>query len=394
MLSRRQILQSLGASAASALAPASALALPFQRIGAPVNRAQIVDADFNVAPYLGRLIASGIKTIGRYYDRPYGTGIGEVCYHHPAKVLTKSELSAIEHAGLSVFIVFQHCGHLCANFDMANPATSDKGRKDAEGAIQLAAELGQPAHTPIYFAVDFDPAPGSDCAMAAPRIWPSVEAYFDQINEVFARTKWEVGVYGAGITCRRLKASGRAKYFWVSTSLGHIGTPEFFNGGDWHVYQNVTEIKRSYAPDTFDTNLVNPGQTYFGQWTTKGPALPHSAVEASEILASRAFVRKGCAFWSSPDPKKPKIATKAVRYNTTCRLLTPEENSFHGVSLTESDAIDAYVHKADLVLGGLQGNMPIFETSAAKCSMPPTAFALPPKPADAGSVEAKALPPR
>ncbi len=62
--------------------------------------------------------SAGIKTIGRYYDRAYGTGIGEVCYHHPQKILTKAELAAIERAGMSVFIVFQHCGHSCANFNM------------------------------------------------------------------------------------------------------------------------------------------------------------------------------------------------------------------------------------------------------------------------------------
>lgn len=392
MLSRRRFLQSVGASTAAALAPTAPFALPFQRLGSPANRAQIVDIDFNATPYLGRLIASGIKTIGRYYDREYGSGKGESCYHNKTKVLTRAELAAIESAGLSVFVIFQHCGHDCTNFDIGNPETANKGRKDAEGAIRVAEELHQPAHTPIYFAVDFDPSPTK--TMPAARMWPSIEAYFNQVNEVFARTKWDVGIYGSGTTCRKLRAGNLAKYFWVSTSLGHIGTPEFFNGGDWHVFQNATEIKRSYAPDTFDTDVVNPGQTYFGQWTTKGPALPHSAVEATEILASRAFVRKGCVHWSSPDSKKPRIASKAVRYNTTCRVMTPEENGgYHGVSMTEADAVDGYVHKADLVMGGLWPNMPVYETGAAKCAAPPVAMASP-KPAGAGPVEAKALPPR
>jgi hypothetical protein len=358
--------------------------MPRQVIGSSANRAQIVDADFDVTRYLGPLKAAGIKTVGRYYDRGYGSGKGEACYHNATKILTRAELAAIEHAGMSVFVIFQHCGHDCANFDLQNPETAAKGYKDAEAAIQLAAELGQPPHTPIYFAVDFDPTPGSDCALAAARIWPSVEAYFDQIQQVFARTRWEIGVYGAGVTCRRLRASNRAKYFWVSTSLGHIGTPEFFNGGDWHLFQNVTEIKRSYAPDTFDTNVVNPGQTYFGQWTTRGPALPHNAVEATAILASRAFVKKGCVYWSGPDARKPRVASKPTRYNTTCRLLTEEDSGYLGVSMAEDDAINAYVHKSDVVLGGLWGNMPSYQT-AAKCSMPPTALALPPKPVLAGS---------
>ena len=270
MLSRRQVLQSLGASAAGALVPSRGWAA----IGSPLSRAQIVDFDFDATPYLTQLKNAGVKTIGRYYDRAYGTGIGEVCYHHKSKTLTKAELTAIERAGMFVYVIYQHCNHSCANFDMANPATADKGRKDAIAAVQLARDLGQPADTPIYFGVDFDPYPGSDCKIPAARIWPSVEQYFSQINEVFAQTRWQVGIYGAGVTCKRLKESGKAKFFWLSTSLGHAGSPEFFNGGDWHLFQNVTEIKRPYAPDTIDTDVANPAHPYFGAWTSHGPGAP------------------------------------------------------------------------------------------------------------------------
>ena len=131
MLSRRQVLQSLGASAAGALAP-SRRGPCRPAIGSAANRAQIVDFDFDVTPYLTQLKNAGVKTIGRYYDRAYGTGIGEVCYHHKSKTLTKAELTAIERAGMSVYVIFQHCNHSCANFDLANPATADKGRKDAD----------------------------------------------------------------------------------------------------------------------------------------------------------------------------------------------------------------------------------------------------------------------
>ncbi len=299
MLSRRQILQSLGASAAGALVPSRGWAA----IGSPLSRAQIVDFDFDATPYLTQLKNAGVKTIGRYYDRAYGTGIGEVCYHHKSKTLTKAELTAIERAGMFVYVIYQHCNHSCANFDMANPATADKGRKDAIAAVQLARDLGQPADTPIYFGVDFDPYPGKDCAMPAARIWPSVEQYFSQINEVFAQTRWQVGIYGAGVTCKRLKESGKAKFFWLSTSLGHVGSPEFFNGGEWHLFQNVTEIKRPYAPDTIDTDVANPAQPYFGAWTSHGPAPGHDPEAATAILDSRAFIKKGCVIMAAPNPK-------------------------------------------------------------------------------------------
>ena len=295
--------------------------------------------------------------------------------------MTKAELTAIENAGLSVFVVFQHCGAQCVNFDLQNKETAEKGRKDAEGAVRLAQELGQPAETPIYFAIDFDPTPGRDNPLPAARIWPSIEAYFDQVAEVLARTSWRVGVHGAGITCQRLKASGKAKYFWLSSSLGHIGSPEFFNGGQWHLFQNVIEIKRSYARNTFDTDVANPAAPYFGQWTSRGLAMPHNSTVAADILASRAFVKKACVVATAPDKGKLRPATKTARYNSTCRILTDEDRGYVGVSMIEDDVVDGYVHTSDLVLGGLSGNMP-GSGSANRCFPPPTAAA--PNPGTAG----------
>jgi hypothetical protein len=382
MLSRRLVLQSLAASSAVALTPSQVWSNPGQRIGSPANRAQIVDADFDVSPYLKQLKSAGVTTIGRYYDRAYGTGIGEKCYHHPLKTLTKAELTAIENAGMSVYVVFQHCGANCANFDLQNKETAEKGRKDAVAAVQLARDLGQPANTPIYFAIDFDPTPGRDNAVPATRIWPSIEAYFDQVNEVLGGTRWQVGVYGAGITCQRLKASGKAKYFWLSSSLGHLGSPDFFNGGQWHLFQNVIEIKRSYARNTFDTDVANPAAPYFGQWTSRGPAQLHDSTEALDILASRAFVRRGCVIMSGPGNQKARpIASRPARFNSTCRILTQEDRGYVGVSMTEDDAVDAYVHTSDLILGGLLRNMP-GNGSASRCVPPPSASA--PKPDFAG----------
>ena len=84
MLSRRQMLQSLAASAAGALAPSQALSQSGASGSArrPTARRSSI-CDFDVTPYLAQLKSAGVKTIGRYYDRAYGSGIGETCYHHP-----------------------------------------------------------------------------------------------------------------------------------------------------------------------------------------------------------------------------------------------------------------------------------------------------------------------
>jgi hypothetical protein len=369
MLSRRQVVQAVVASSVAALAPSRVLCNPYQRIGSAANRAQIVDADFDVTPYLARLKSAGVKTIGRYYDRAYGTGTGETCYHNKSKVLSKAELAAIEQVGLSVYVVFQHCGAQCVNFDVKNKATADKGRKDAEAAVALARELGQPANTPIYFAIDYDPAHDSGCRLPADRIWPSIETYFDQVHEVLAQSRWQVGVYGAGATCQRLRTSGRAKYFWLSTSLGHNGSREFFNAGQWHLFQNLTEIKRGYAPDTFDTDVTNPSASYFGQWTSRGRAPVHDPIAAIDILASRAFVKSGCTVMPALSGRKARNTSSTGIFNATCRILTIEDGGYLGVSMTEDEAVDGYVHRSDVVPGGLLRNMPVFNSSRV-CAPP------------------------
>jgi len=92
-------------------------------------------------------------------------------------------------------------------------------------------------------------------------------------------------------------------------------------------------------------------------------------------------VKKACVMAAAPDNGKPRPAPKTARYNSTCRILTDEDRDYVGVSMTEDDAVDGYVHTSDLVLGGLARNMP-GSGSANRCFPPPTAAA--PKPGTAG----------
>ena len=147
------------------------------------------------------------------------------------------------------------------------------------------------------------------------------------------------------------------------------------------MFQNVVEIKRSYARNTFDTDVINPAAPYFGQWTSRGPAPPHNPAVAADILASRAFGKKACVMASAPGNDKPRVVAKTSRFNSTCRILTDEGQGYFGVSMTEGDVVDGYVHTSDLVLGGLSRNMP-GPGSANRCFPGPTAAA--PKPGTAG----------
>ena len=249
MLSRRQVLRSLAASSAArtrALAGAVRSPRP-SRIGSAANRAQIVDFDFDVTPYLAQLKSAGVKTIGRYYDRAYGTGIGEVCYHHKSKTLTKAELTAIERAGMSVYVIFQHCGAQCANFDLAKPGRPPtRGARTPSAAVRWRANSDSPrTRRSISRSISIRTHGKATARCRPTRIWPSIEQYFDQINEVL-RANALAGRQSTA-PARHASASRRAarrSIFWLSTSLGHIGSPEFFNGG---ALASVSERHRDQA---------------------------------------------------------------------------------------------------------------------------------------------------
>ena len=282
------MLQSLGASAAGALVPSRGLAPASARLA---NRAQIVDFDFDATPYLTQFKNAGVKTIGRYYDRAYGTGIGEVCYHHKSKTLTKAELTAIERAGMFVYVIFQHCNHSCANFDMANPPPPIRGARTPSPRCSWRAISASP-RTRRSISASISIRIRQDCAMPAARIWPSVEEYFSQINEVFAQTRWQVGVYGAGVTCKRLKESGKAKFFWLSTSLGHARLAGVLQR---RRMASLSERHRNQAP--LRARYVRhrrrqSGAAYFGAWTSRGPAPRHDPEVATAILAAAPSSRK------------------------------------------------------------------------------------------------------
>jgi hypothetical protein len=377
MFSRRQVMKYFGAATGSLILPVEqrAHAQPSTRLGCAQNRIQVIDADFTLLNWADKVRDTGVKTVARYYDRDYGSGPTETCWHNDTKRLTKRELQAIEEAGLSVIVLLQHCGANCLSFQADNSSTAEKGRKDATAAIQQAQDLGQPDDTPIYFGIDFDPVHGSSCKLPIETIWASIETYFNQINEVFAKTRWQVGIYAAGHPCQFVKERNLAKYFWLSAAMAHEGTHSFFNRGGWHIFQNRIDLQKNYgrkSEDFIDTNVVNPNVVdptldagYFGQWTSKARAPAHDIETSLDILQSRAFMRAACGYKKNKDEK----STPRGSFNATCRIMIEERDGYFGINMTEGDDIECYIHESDVVVGML-GNMPKFE-AAKTCAPPP-----------------------
>lgn len=132
------------------------------------------DAAREVGSLAARLKAANIDFVCRYYSR------------NTAKNLSASEAKALGDAGIRIVSVWEGAGDLLASFSPA------QGAQDAADALKLAAAIGQPQGSAIYFAVDFDATPAE--------IANEVTGYFVAIQTAFAG-KYKVGVYGSGLVC-------------------------------------------------------------------------------------------------------------------------------------------------------------------------------------------------
>lgn len=149
--------------------------------------------------------------VGRYYSRT--TKID-------GKKLTRDEALTISQAGLQIVAVYEDGPTNYTYFSAA------RGTADAQGAIQQAAAVGQPAGTAIYFTVDYD--------AAASEIAGNITDYFKAINAAVG-DQFIVGVYGSGATCQAILSAGLAKLAWLSCSTSWMGTKSFTN---WTIKQD------------------------------------------------------------------------------------------------------------------------------------------------------------
>ena len=220
-------------------------------------RMRIIDSACDLTAHAEGIRLAGIKTVIRYYARGPGQWAG--------KVLTRSELDALEAQNLSVVVVFQNDNHKPdAFFD------EYKKVEDVMWARTHADHLQQPGGTPIYFGVDFDlrhwDGKKSDSSVTAQRI-AAVKSYFDYARQELAKDGRTIGVYGCGATCEILE--GIADYFWLSASADYSRSGEFYNSGKWHLFQNRVDLTRFYgdpASCPIDSNLAHPDHEDFGQW--------------------------------------------------------------------------------------------------------------------------------
>lgn len=164
----------------------------------------IIDTGRTTRDAAGRLRDAGVSTVFRYYARQTRL---------PEKRLTRPEAEALISAGIAIGAVFQNAG------DSGDCFSAALGEADGACARDHAtAEIGQPAGSAIYFAVDYD---ASDADIAA-RILPHFEAVRREIAGAGNRPGYRLGAYGTGRVCEALHKAGLADLTWLSNKPGDV----------------------------------------------------------------------------------------------------------------------------------------------------------------------------
>jgi hypothetical protein len=183
-----------------------------------------MDAAVNCTSFADAIVASGMKFVARYYTR------------FSNKVISRTEALTLSQAGLQLVTVFQDVNN---NIQFFNATL---GAQNAGKALQLAAAIGQPSGSAIYFAADFNP---SSAQVTGP-----IMDHFRAIAAAFSAnaTQYAVGVYGSGMLCRMLRDAGLAQFTWLT---GSTSFPEY---ASFLPQANLVQIapSRTLIPDSLD----------------------------------------------------------------------------------------------------------------------------------------------
>lgn len=154
---------------------------------------------------------AGYEVVGRYLTNKFA--------------MTKTEINNITRAGLDIFAIYEY-GNSVKYFE-----TEGRGYMDAEEAKKAALNLGIPAQTVIYFAVDYD--------MMDYQVDEIIIPYFKQISDSIQ--PYKVGIYGSRNICSKVSKAGLAvSSFVLDMSTGYSGNLGFTMPSNWHFDQFAT----------------------------------------------------------------------------------------------------------------------------------------------------------
>lgn len=239
----------------------------------------VIDTTADVGGLAVALASAGVRTVIRYYNNR-NTPV------HPNKCLTARELGELLAAGLSVAIVFEQRGGANGHIE---DLTQAMGRRDGARAMALAASLGQPAGSAIYFAVDADFVRTAELVQ--------IEDYFKAVRDALGG-RYRCGCYGSGLVGRRLTQAGLVDLVWLSGSTGWSGTKQALTDGSWALFQKDLDQASPVGGFDHDGNVVNPAQADFGQFDATGVQVTPRGMGAAALL--RVAARSGLNLRTGP----------------------------------------------------------------------------------------------
>jgi hypothetical protein len=167
--------------------------------------------------------------------------VGRYLSSHGWKVISPTEATALQNAGLSIVLVYEDAPTSDTYF------SNGRGQADGARAAQQAQILGAPNGTTIYFAVDYD-ASDSDIQGVITQYFQGVSLAFrnfQAVNNIVYRT----GVYGSGATCAAITSAVLATQAWLADATGWRGHATFTT---WAISQGLPEkvLGMSVDPDS------------------------------------------------------------------------------------------------------------------------------------------------
>ncbi len=270
----------------------------------------IIDTNHDSSTRLPQLRAAGIDTIIRYYMRGSSS-----------KVIRRAEAQALAAAGFRLGIVYEGAGDRLVSF------SEDIGYRDAAHCRQYGrSEIGQPAGSAVYFAVDAD--------FSAAQIKSNIIPYFRGVAHAFGEDnglpRYRTGVYGSGAVCQAIADAGLAELTWVSCSTGWSGSKAFLASGRWNLRQYLPKM---IAGLDCDPDEANPQKSDIGVFVPS--AQPASAPKLHTVTA-----RPGLRLRSGPglDHEVTRVLAFGAKVTTGAK-----SGDWVMVDVENDGAFDGYV---------------------------------------------------
>lgn len=187
------------------------------------------------------------------YADGYRFAIGYVSQDNTGKNITRAQIDALHAAGLAVGIVYEY------NPDSAIGGHA-QGIVDAGIAVRGAQQLGVPAGTTIYFAVDFNITAGE---------METALAYLEGAETVCDSAGYGVGVYGGYPLCHYLASQQQGFDMWQTYA---------WSAGNWEpaaqVRQVLNGVHEAGANIDLDTVIILNNAGFWGTGTPAANGKP------------------------------------------------------------------------------------------------------------------------